>query len=73
LQLLTRQNKWKEMTALVTDDLLDKVIVSGRYDEIATKLKQHYSDVSDWITFPVPENPDEDDATASVIKELQSR
>lgn len=72
LQLLTRQNKWKEMTALIADDLLDKVIVCGRYEEIAAKLKQHYSAVSDWITFPVPENPDEDEATASVIKDLQN-
>jgi probable F420-dependent oxidoreductase len=73
LQLLTRENKWQEMKQLISDDLLDKVIVSGRYDEIATKLKNHYADVSDWITFPVPENPDEDEATASVIKELQNR
>lgn len=71
LQLLTRENKWHEMTRLITDDLLDKVIVSGRYDEIAGKLKNHYAGVSDWITFPVPENQEEDEATASVIKELQ--
>ena len=72
LQLLTRQNKWQEMTALVTDELLDKVIVCGRYDEIADKLKRHYQGVSDWITFPVPENPEHDEITASVIKALQS-
>jgi probable F420-dependent oxidoreductase len=71
LQLLTRENKWQDMVGLINDDLLDKVIVSGCYDEIAAKLKQHYGDVSDWITFPVPENPEEDEATASVIKELQ--
>jgi alkanesulfonate monooxygenase SsuD/methylene tetrahydromethanopterin reductase-like flavin-dependent oxidoreductase (luciferase family) len=72
LQLLTRENKWQAMTALINDDLLEKVIVAGRYDEIAAKLKRHYGDVSDWITFPVPENPDEDEATAAVIKELQN-
>jgi len=71
LQLLTRENKWQEMTALIGDDLLDKVVVSGRYDEIAGKLKNHYQNVSDWITFPIPENTAEDEATASVIKELQ--
>jgi len=71
LQLLTRENKWQDMVKLVNDDLLDQIIVCGRYDEIAVKLKQHYDDVSDWITFPVPENPAEDEATASVIKLLQ--
>ncbi len=60
LQLLTRENKWQDMVKLIDDDLLDKVIVSGRYDEIAKKIKQHYADVSDWITFPVPENSTED-------------
>lgn len=72
LQLLTRENKWQAMTALVSDELLDKVIVCGRYDEIADKLKRHYRGVSDWITFPVPENPEHDEMTASVIKALQS-
>jgi probable F420-dependent oxidoreductase len=71
LQLLTRENKWQDMVKLIDDDLLDKVIISGRYDEISSKLKRHYNSVSDWITFPVPENPDEDEATASVIKDLQ--
>lgn len=71
LQLLTRENKWAEMVKLINDDLLDKVIVSGRYDDIAGKLKQHYRHLSDWITFPVPDDPAEDEATAGVIKELQ--
>ena len=71
LQLLTRENKWQEMVKLINNDLLDKVIVSGRYDEIAGKLKMHYQHLSDWITFPIPEDATEDEATASVIKELQ--
>jgi len=73
LQLLTRENKWKEMTKLIDDDLLDKVIVSGRYDQIAEKLKKHYQGISDWITFPVPEKADEAEATASVIWDLQDQ
>lgn len=73
LQLLTRENKWKEMIKLIDDDLLDKVIVSGRYDQIADKLKQHYQGVSDWITFPVPEHAAEAEATASVIWDLQDQ
>jgi len=71
LQLLTRENKWAEMVKLISDDLLDKVIVSGRYDEIAGKLQTHYRHLSDWITFPVPEDPAEDEATAHVIRALQ--
>jgi len=71
LQLLTRENKWQEMVKLIGDDLLDKVIVSGRYDQIAEKLKLHYQGISDWITFPVPEKADEAEATASVIWDLQ--
>lgn len=70
LQLLTRENKWKEMVGLIADDLLDKVVISGRYDEIAGKLKKNYQGVSDWITFPVPEDPKEDEATASVLRSL---
>jgi len=73
LQLLTRENKWKEMIQLIDDDLLDKVIVSGRYDQIADKLKKHYQGISDWITFPVPEKADEAEATASVIWDLQNQ
>lgn len=72
LQLLTRENKWDDMVKLITDDLLDKVVVSGRYDQIAQLIMDYYQDQSDWITFPVPEKSDEEEASAAVIKSLQS-
>ncbi len=71
LLTLTRENRWDDMIKLIDDDLLDKVVISGRYDEIAGKLKQHYANLSNWITFPVPDNPDEDEATKGVLSELK--
>jgi probable F420-dependent oxidoreductase len=71
LQLLTREDKWQEMIGLITDDLLDRVVVSGRYDQIAVKVLDWCRERSDWITFPVPEDPAEDDAARDVIRQLK--
>lgn len=76
LRLLTRENKWADMSALINDDLLDSVVLAGRYDEIAVKIKNHYRELSDWITFPVPDSNaidknEQDDATRSVLEELK--
>lgn len=66
----TRENRWKDMGKLVTDEMLDQFLPAATYDDIGAVLKQWYGDLSAYITFPVPVDPQHDKAAAKVIAEL---
>lgn len=72
LHQLTRQGKWGEMAGIVDDEMLATLAPTGRYDEIADVLREWYSGLSDWITFPMPSDPAKDGAAAAVIAQLQA-
>lgn len=72
LHQLTREGKWGEMAGIVDDEMLEAFAPVGRYDEIAGTLRDWYAGLSDWMTFPMPDDPVEDEAAAEVIRRLQA-
>jgi probable F420-dependent oxidoreductase len=66
----TRAGKWQEMDALVPDEIIDKFVPAGTYDEIAPLLLEQYGGIADRILFPVPQDPACDAAARKVIEEL---
>ena len=72
LHALVREGKWNEMGEIIDDEMLRTLAPIGGYDDIAATLRDWYSSLSDWITFPMPDDPTHDDAAASVIAELRS-
>jgi len=68
---MTRQGNWRDMPHIVTDEVLDKVVPRGSYDEIAEVYKARYADLATRITFPMPEDPADDERAAEVISQLQ--
>ena len=54
------------------DTLLDITVPCAPYGEIAELLTDWYGELSDWITFPMPDDPTRDAAAAEVIARLQS-
>lgn len=71
LHELSRAGRWAEMAGVVDDEMLDTFSPSARYDEIADVLRDAYADLTDWITFPVPDDPAHDGAAAEVIAALR--
>ena len=69
---LTRAGNWGEMSGIVTDDMLEKFVPRGTYDDIAQIYRERYAALTRRITFPVPEDPADDERVAQVIAELQS-
>jgi hypothetical protein len=59
------------MAEVVSDEMLDAFAPSGRYGEIADVLREWYGGLSDWIAFPMPEDPGADPAVAAALRALR--
>ena len=71
LHNMTREGKWKEMTALIDEELLETMIPSGTYEEIVPRLRDRYQGLATHITFPMPDDPADDLRVAEVIAALR--
>lgn len=68
---MTRNGNWQDMPDIITDEVMEKVVPRGTYDEIAGVFKQRYGDLTRRITFPMPEDPADDQLVAEVVTQLQ--
>jgi len=58
LQALARQDRWKEMAALVDDDLIETIAVVGEPDEVATKVRARLDGISGSVSLVNNRAPD---------------
>ena len=56
----------------IDDELLDTMIPSGTFDEIAEVLLERYRGLATHITFPMPDDPADDARVSEVITALRS-
>jgi alkanesulfonate monooxygenase SsuD/methylene tetrahydromethanopterin reductase-like flavin-dependent oxidoreductase (luciferase family) len=56
LKLLSKAQRWEEMPAFITDDVLERYAVVGLYDDIAAKLRQRYAGLVTHAEFSIPVN-----------------
>ncbi len=68
---MTRSGNWQEMPNIITDDMLEKFVPRGNYDQIAEVYRTRYGELSRRITFPMPENPEDDLLAARAIASLK--
>ena len=73
LKKMMMLGEWDEMPALVSDEMLDTFVPAGHHSEIAAILQERYGDAVSSFCFPLPEDPSEDRAVASVVRQLQGR
>lgn len=67
----TREGKWSEMAGAITDEMLDALVPSAPYDEIAAVVREQYAGLATRLNFPVPEDPAHDAAAARAIAALR--
>lgn len=70
---MTREGRWKEMSAMLSDTVLDEFLVSGRFEELPEKLATRFIGLVQRITLTVPLRPEHDKANASAIKGIRGR
>jgi probable F420-dependent oxidoreductase len=71
LHALSREGRWPEMPAVIGDEMLDTLAPTGTYAEIADILRDWYGELTDWITFSMPDDPAHDAGVAKVIAALR--
>lgn len=54
LQAYSRAQRWEEMPAFVSDEMLEAYATVGTYDEIAAKLRARYAAVANHLEFAIP-------------------
>ncbi|MBK7812845.1 MAG: TIGR03617 family F420-dependent LLM class oxidoreductase [Rhodocyclaceae bacterium] len=70
---MTREGRWKEMPAMLSDTVLDEFLVSGCFEELPEKLASRFDGLVQRITLTVPPNPEHDKANASAIEGIRGR
>lgn len=71
LHQLSRAGRWSEMASLVSDEMLDVLVPSAPYAEIAAELTAWYGGLTDWIVLPMPADPAHDREVAAVVGRLR--
>ena len=69
---MTREGSWEKLDSLITDEMLERIIPIGTYAEIERIYRQRYQGLTGRITFPMPEDPSDDEMAAEVISRLQA-
>ena len=60
------------MAGVVTDEMLDRLVPTATYADMASVLEQWYGELTDRITFPMPDDPGADGEVAKVVACLRS-
>ncbi|HKJ23604.1 MAG TPA: TIGR03617 family F420-dependent LLM class oxidoreductase [Myxococcota bacterium] len=66
-----RAGRWDALPGVVDDAMLDAFVPSGTLEEIADVLAEAYAGLCREIVFPLPEDPADDDAVATVVARLR--
>ncbi|MEP5570103.1 MAG: TIGR03617 family F420-dependent LLM class oxidoreductase [Halioglobus sp.] len=68
---MTRSGDWQTMPDIITDEMLNTFVPRGTYESIADEYKTRFQGLATRVTFPVPENPEDDALAAEVISRLK--
>jgi probable F420-dependent oxidoreductase len=71
LHQLARAGRWGEMSAAISDELLDALVPAAPYAEIADLLRTWFGELCAGITFPLPADPADDALAAAAIASLR--
>ena len=72
LQSYSRAQRWEEMPAFISDEMLDHYAVIGTHDEIAAKLNARFAGVASHLEFAIPVGGEREKATlAALLKSLR--
>jgi len=69
LGTMAREEKWREMPALVTDEMLAAFAIEAAPDELGPALKERYTGLIDRVTLYIPFVPGERDAFWQTVVE----
>jgi probable F420-dependent oxidoreductase len=72
LRTVVREERWEQLPVLIPDDLLDRVLVVGRYDELGPVLKERFAGLADGLLLGPVRPTQADDDVARFVASVRS-
>jgi probable F420-dependent oxidoreductase len=72
LHAMSRKGRWGEMAGVIDDAMLDALVPSAPYTELARVLHAWYAGSAQRLCLPLPDHPEDDAAFAKLIERLRS-
>ncbi|WP_396930893.1 TIGR03617 family F420-dependent LLM class oxidoreductase [Mycolicibacterium sp.] len=67
LSEMAQRSEWDDLPSILTDEVMDRLVPQGTYDEIPDVLRQWYSGLCSGINLPVPPDEADDDRFAALL------
>ena len=71
LRAVVKEKRWDDLPTVLTDEVLDTLLVSGRYDELPGILRARYGGLADGVQLPPIADPGDDDALRACVAALR--
>jgi probable F420-dependent oxidoreductase len=71
LRAVVKEKRWDDLPTVLTDDVLDTLLVSGRYDELPGILRARYGGLADGVQLPPIADPGDDEALRACVAALR--
>jgi probable F420-dependent oxidoreductase len=72
LRELIRRERWDDLGAVLSDEVLDTLVPSGSFEELPGVLVQRFAGLGQGITMSAPSDQADDEAFAGVVAALQA-
>lgn len=73
LSLLSKQHRWDEMEALVTDEMVETIAVVAPHDRLAQAVRARYEGVCSKVEFSIPvESTDDKDTLRAMLDDIRA-
>jgi probable F420-dependent oxidoreductase len=71
LMLMIRQDKWDDLHAVVTDEVLDTLVPMALYEDLPDLILGRWGHLAQGVTVPLPADPAHDGRVAEVVRALR--
>ncbi|MCX2929439.1 TIGR03617 family F420-dependent LLM class oxidoreductase [Mycobacterium sp. CVI_P3] len=68
LSAMAQRSEWDDLPSVLTDEVMDRLVPQGTYDEIPAVLAQWYAGLCSGINLPVPADDADDDRFGALVE-----
>ena len=72
LSEMARRREWGDLAAHLSDEVMNRVVPQGTYQEMPDILREWYSGLCDGLSLPVPADDEHDTALAELVQQCKT-
>jgi probable F420-dependent oxidoreductase len=73
LHQMSVSGQWREMSKVITEEMLDAFTITATYDKIIPKIRERYGSFATGINFSIPvKGPADEELLADMVKQLKA-